>query len=61
MTFTSKQLNDFRAYEEVRAEGDWNMFAPQAQEATGLTKDEYLYVMTNYVALRKAVELDDAS
>jgi hypothetical protein len=53
--FTAKQLKDYKAYEKVRAGGKWNMFASQAQQATGLTKDEYMFVMKNFSELRAAV------
>ena len=55
-TFTEKQLENWRAYEAVRSEGDWNMWAPQAIEASGLNKADYLYVMKNFSALKEAVE-----
>ena len=41
----------FRAYEEVRMSGDYNMFDSIARISTGLTEDQYLYVMENYARL----------
>ena len=41
----------FRAYEEVRMSGDYNMFDSRAQINTGLTEDQYLYVTKNYKRL----------
>ena len=52
MTFTTEQLKNFRKYEKVRQSGCWNMFDPQARQKTGLTKEDYLFVMKNYSELR---------
>lgn len=57
-TFTPQQLENWRAYESVRDEGNWNMWAPQARQATGLDKAEYLFVMQNFSALKKAAEAE---
>ena len=38
----------FRAYEEVRMSGDYNMFDSRARIESGLTEEQYLYVMKNY-------------
>lgn len=54
--FTAQQLADFREYEEVRQMGALNMFSPQAREATGLSREAYLFVMENYSELRAANE-----
>jgi hypothetical protein len=56
--FTFTELANFRAYEEVRSEGAWNMFMPQARQATGLTREEYSFVMKNYSELKAAAEAD---
>jgi hypothetical protein len=56
MNFTEDQLADWLKYEEVRQSGTWNMYAPQARAATGLSKEEYLFVMHNYSELKEAVE-----
>ena len=56
--FTFIELANFRAYEEVRAEGAWNMFMPQARHATGLTREEYAFVMKNYSELKAAAETE---
>lgn len=58
-TFTEEQLKNWRAYEEVRSEGNWNMWARQAREATGLSKEDYLYVIENFSALKEAVEAEN--
>jgi hypothetical protein len=54
--FTEKQLKDFKAYRKVQMGGRWNMFDPQARRATGLERDEYLFVMENYSELQKEVD-----
>ena len=52
--FTKKQLLDYRDYESVRQEGKYNMFDPNARALTGLTKEEYRFVMNNYSELKEA-------
>ena len=44
---------DFESYEKVRVRGLWNMWAPEARTATGLSRDIYLAVLSNYDALVK--------
>ena len=41
----------FRAYEDVRMSGDYNMLDSRARINTGPTEDQYLYVMKNYKRL----------
>lgn len=55
-TFTKEQIMQFNNFEEVRSEGNFNMFSRDAQEATGLDKDDFRFVMKNYPALKKAAE-----
>jgi hypothetical protein len=55
-TFTRQQINQFRAYEYVRSSGHYNMFSSQARLSSGLTKDEYIFVMENYSELLEASE-----
>jgi len=43
--------SDFRSYERVRVLGFFNMFDPRAESASGLDKDTYLGVLSNYEAL----------
>ena len=43
--------SDFRAYERVRVLGFFNMFDPRAESASGLDKDTYIGVLSNYEAL----------
>ena len=49
--FTSKQISDWRAYEKVRVGGRYNMFDPRAISLSGLTKDDYIFAMENYIEL----------
>ena len=60
ITFTKKQLNNYKSYELIRKSGTYNMFSPQARLASGLSKDEYLFVMENYGDLKSAVETFNA-
>ena len=41
----------FLAYERVRREGRFNMFDPNARMLTGLSKEDYIWVMNNYSEL----------
>ena len=50
--FTQKQISDFQDYEEVRAEGRFNMFDKNARISTGLTEEEYRFVIKNYSELK---------
>jgi PAS domain-containing protein len=38
----------FQAYEEVRKRGRFNMFDPRARELTGLSREDYLNIISNY-------------
>jgi len=57
MNYTKNQINDYRAYEKVRKSGRYNMFSSQARTAAMLTKEEHLFVMENYSALKEASEV----
>jgi hypothetical protein len=37
------------------------MFMPQARQATGLTREQYAFVMKNYSELKAAAEADSAA
>ncbi len=39
---------DFEIYEEVRSEGMYNMFDPNARALTGLDRDIYLGIIEHY-------------
>ena len=54
MKFTEQQIADFKAYDEVRQEGMYNMLSPQAQQLTGLDRDSYMFVLRNYAELAQA-------
>jgi len=56
MDYTKHQIKAFRFYEQVRESGHYNMFDSRARLATGLTKEEYLFVMENYSELKDASE-----
>jgi len=58
--FSKKEINNFKSYEIVRKSGTYNMFSSQARLATGLTKEDYLFVMENYSELKSAAEGVDA-
>lgn len=52
--FTQAQIATWVAYEAVRERGRYNMYDPRALQATGLTRDEYVFVMDNFDALKQA-------
>ncbi|MBK7186614.1 MAG: hypothetical protein IPH85_11980 [Ignavibacteria bacterium] len=56
MEFTDQQLKNFKKYVRVQMGGRYNMFDPRAVAATGMDRDEYLFVMENYSALKEASE-----
>ena len=56
MDYTKQQIKAFRSYELIRKSGVYNMFSSQARLASGLTKEEYLFVMENYSNLKEASE-----
>lgn len=51
--FTLTDEEKFIAYEEVRDSGAYNMLDPRAVEMSGLSKEDYLYVISNYEQLKK--------
>lgn len=52
--FTAEQIKHFHKYEGVRQEGLFNMFDPQAMRLTGLDREEFFFVMSNYSELGQA-------
>jgi len=54
MQFTTRQIQNWQDYEEVRKAGLFNMFDPNARLMTELTNEEWVFVMKNYLALRDA-------
>lgn len=56
--FTFIQLSNWERYEKVRKGGRFNMFDPRARASTGLSDEDYLFVMENYGALADAALKD---
>lgn len=54
--FSEQQIKNWRAYERVRIGGRFNMFDPKARRATGLSGEDYSFVMRNYSELKEAAE-----
>jgi hypothetical protein len=54
MAFSPRQVADWRAFEKVRVSGAWNMFSLEAREAAGLRREECLFVIQHYAALKAA-------
>ena len=50
MKITKEQ---FHAYQKVQFRGLWNMFDSQAREATGLPREVYVAILTQYDELQK--------
>ena len=51
--FTEEDLDNFAIYEDVRSSGLFNMFDPRARDMTGLSKDDYSFVMMHYAYLKQ--------
>ena len=45
VTMTEAKWNEYVA---VQRSGAFNMFDPRAREMTSLTKDEWIYIISNY-------------
>ena len=56
MQFTDEQISHFRAYERVRSGGRYNMWDFRAVIATGLTQEQYFFVMSNFDQLREQAQ-----
>ena len=56
MEFTDQQLKNFARYVRVQMGGRYNMFDPRARAATGLSQDEYTFIIKNYSELKEASE-----
>jgi hypothetical protein len=50
--FTPQQLKHFAAYEKVRSSNRYNMMDPRARRATGMERDDFLFVIENFEALQ---------
>ena len=53
LPFESLTRADFEAYEDVRLSGRWNMFTPQARDASGLDRQTYISVLHVYTELKR--------
>ena len=49
--FTPDQIQNYLTYEDVRSRGAYNMYDPRARQITGLSREDYIFVMKNYLAL----------
>jgi hypothetical protein len=54
LPFTAADLNAFRAYVKVQKSGRFNMLDPRAASAAGLSRDQMVFVMSNYNELQTA-------
>jgi len=54
--FTDQQLDDFRAYEQVRQSGLFNMLDPVAMLMADLDQESYVFVLEHYSELKDAAE-----
>ena len=52
MKFTENEIAHFNAFEKVRKVGKYNMLSHLARGASGLNKEAYRFVMSNYDALK---------
>jgi hypothetical protein len=53
MKFLPEHITNFKLYRDVQKSNRWNMLSPNAQRATGLERDDYLFVMEHYDELAK--------
>ena len=60
MEFTNQQLQNFKKYVRVQMGGRYNMFDPRAMAATGMEKEDYIFCMEHYEALKEASEKKDS-
>lgn len=57
-TFTGKQISNWEAYEKLRKAGTINMCLVGAGcKLSGLTRDEYIFCMENYLDLKHAAQV----
>jgi len=49
--FTQQEIANWEKCEKVRQSGEFNMFAIQAQEASGLTYEEFMRIYVRYEKL----------
>ena len=60
MQFTKEQLTLFWKYEKVRGSGEFNRWDFRARRTTGLSKDQYVFVMKHYDQLREQAQAVEA-
>jgi hypothetical protein len=53
---TDQDIKNYQAYERIRARGTYNMYDLAARHATGLSKEDYIFVMENYDTLHALTE-----
>lgn len=58
MTFTEKEISNWREYESVRKTGKYNMFSPRAMKETSLSRGDWLFCITHYALLKQQAEQD---
>ena len=56
MEISEEQWDEYRC---IQDSGAYNMFDPNAREATSLSKPEWIHIMKNYEALHKKYEGDE--
>lgn len=54
--FSESEIQNWRQFEKVRKGGKYNMYDSRAVAATKLAKDDYVFVMKNYSALKDAAD-----
>jgi hypothetical protein len=54
--FTERQIQAWYEFEEVRQSGAVNMMSPQVRDMCDLSREEHLFVIQNYEALKQAAE-----
>lgn len=56
MKFTPQHIADFKKYLKVQKSAKYNMLDSRARTATGLDRDDYLFVIQNYEELSKLAD-----
>ena len=56
INITEEQWDEYRC---IQDSGAYNMFDPNAREATSLSKPEWIHIMKNYEELHKKYEGDE--
>lgn len=54
--FTPKQREYWKRLERVSASGRWNMHSREARIVSGLSEEQYRFVLENYEELEKSVK-----